>query len=128
LILGGDRSFYRKEVIFNDFLLCSTHASVICVVTHTVPPSFGTSGTVQETDVTVVVNSTLILECSVQAIPPPDITWYKNGEEFVLNEDRMTLKKVKTNMFEQHLFSICRILLLHNYYAALLDICYIILL
>ncbi|KAF6032030.1 HMCN1 [Bugula neritina] len=58
-----------------------------------VPPSFGTSGTVQETDVTVVVNSTLILECSVQAIPPPDITWYKNGEEFVLNEDRMTLKK-----------------------------------
>ena len=33
-----------------------------------------------------VLNETVILTCPVLAIPPPQITWYKNGEELTAGE------------------------------------------
>lgn len=44
----------------------------------TVPPNIaGTSG---PQDLTVLQNRQVILECKSDAVPPPTISWLKNGE------------------------------------------------
>ena len=41
----------------------------------------------------VIQNDTIILSCPAESIPPPQITWYKNGDELVEDDldDRITI-------------------------------------
>lgn len=48
------------------------------LISATVPPNIaGTSG---PQDITVLQNRQVILECKSDAVPPPTISWLKNGE------------------------------------------------
>ena len=53
-----------------------------------VPPSLDDANVVDKPK--VVVNRTVLLECPVSGVPPPKVTWLRNGENLVLN-DHMTL-------------------------------------
>lgn len=44
-----------------------------------VPPSFRDSSGEQPVQVSVRVGNSVTLECESNAVPPPTITWYKNG-------------------------------------------------
>ncbi|XP_067940287.1 hemicentin-1-like [Watersipora subatra] len=44
-------------------------------------------------EVTTVVTSTLTLQCPAEAIPPPVITWYLDGNELEVEPERMLLQQ-----------------------------------
>lgn len=59
----------------NSYVWCLFFFSLISA---TVPPNIaGTSG---PQDITVLQNRQVILECKSDAVPPPTISWLKNGE------------------------------------------------
>ena len=61
------------------------------------PPTFTGDGLdpfVWTGGVTAVVNSTLTLTCPAEAIPPPVITWYRDGQLVVFDSSRMMLQQV----------------------------------
>lgn len=66
-------------ILHNTAALCLTQVDRFCF---TVPPKF-TGGDLLDpltTDsLSVVLNSTLTLECPVDAVPPPTVVWYLDG-------------------------------------------------
>ena len=50
----------------------------MCLFSHPVPPNI--AGTGEPQDFTVLRNRQVTLECKSDAVPPPVITWLKNGE------------------------------------------------
>lgn len=50
---------------------------------HLVPPNI--AGTDESQDFTVLRNRQVTLECKSDAVPPPVITWLKNGERLQVN-------------------------------------------
>lgn len=71
-----------------------------CVNVFLVPPTFnggdgGTIGWISDGDVTTIVNSSLRLECEVEAVPPPAISWYRDGRILVFDPSKMILENVR---------------------------------
>ena len=66
---------------------------------YTVPPTIGDPDLVdwrEDGHLTAVINSTMILECPVQAIPQPTITWYRDGTLIEYEPGRVMFDNVST--------------------------------
>lgn len=56
---------------------------LLYLFSYPVPPNI--AGTDEPQDVTVLRNRQVTLECKSDAVPPPVITWLKNGERLQVN-------------------------------------------
>lgn len=70
---------------------------------HPVPPNI--AGTDESRDFTVLRNRQMTLECKSDAVPPPVITWLKNGErlQVILAKFHRFILRKKRN----HLWRLC---------------------
>ena len=65
--------------------MCVCVCCVVCVFLCVVPPNIAGEGAPQ--DVAVLRGRQVTLECQSDAVPPPTLTWLKDGSPLQVNQD-----------------------------------------
>ncbi|CAG0881556.1 unnamed protein product [Darwinula stevensoni] len=100
---------YRCEGILLDtqsaFTLNKTQEIISISVEKVVPPALTKDSNMDDGKLSVKQRDPVMLNCSMHGIPPPNITWFKDGEVFKPNGTRVELRNGGQTLYFPYTYS-----------------------